>query len=125
VVKKGNREESRFSFSLAVALTVWGEKGCPSHPGAYMGTTVGKTDRIREIVLELAEIEEVDLSETSLFKEDLGLASLTVIEIQAAIEREFNLVIDEQQSVLMVNLAAVREVFAEARRCAAAPHIAG
>ena len=90
-----------------------------------MGTTVGKTDRIREIVLELAEIEEVDLSETSLFKEDLGLASLTVIEIQAAIEREFNLVIDEPQSVLMVNLAAVREVFAEARRCAAASHIAG
>ncbi|MCP2256519.1 acyl carrier protein [Streptoalloteichus tenebrarius] len=82
-------------------------------------TTTGERDRIREIVLELAELEDGELTETDLFVEDLGLESLTLVEIQAAIEREFDVVFEEGQYRRMVSLAALREVFAEVRAAAA------
>lgn len=78
-----------------------------------MSTTDGR-DRLRDIVLERAELEDDVLDETSLFHEDYGLPSITVLEIQAVIELEYDVVISNEQSARMVNLASVREVFAEA-----------
>lgn len=76
-------------------------------------TTASGRDRIREIVLERAELEDDLLDETSLFHEEYGLASITLLEIQAAIELEYDVVISNEQAIRMVNLAGVREVFAE------------
>ncbi|WP_159447816.1 acyl carrier protein [Streptoalloteichus hindustanus] len=76
--------------------------------------TEGKRDRVREIVLELAELDDGALDETSRFVEDCGIDSMTLVEIVAAVEREYALVFEEDQIRRMVNLAALREVFAEA-----------
>lgn len=68
-------------------------------------------DRIRDVVLRMSEIAESDLTETILF-EDLGVDSLTLIEIQAELEREFDIVIGHSELSDMVHLRAVREVVA-------------
>lgn len=70
-------------------------------------------DRVRDIVLELLEIAESELTETGLFK-DLGVDSMTLIEIQAQLEQEFDIVIDNRELSRMVNLRGVREVVAQA-----------
>lgn len=72
-------------------------------------------DRIREIVLERTELDEDELTETSLFQEDHGVTSMTILEIQADIEMEFDVDIDNDHARRLVNLAAVRAVFAEVR----------
>jgi acyl carrier protein len=78
-----------------------------------VSTTAGR-DPIRDIVLDRAELEADVLDETSLFLDDYGLTSMVIVEIQAAIEMEYDIVMTSEQSRRMVNLAAVREVFAEA-----------
>ncbi|MCC3775145.1 acyl carrier protein [Streptomyces sp. UNOB3_S3] len=67
-------------------------------------------DRVRDIVLRLLEAAEPDLTETSLFKEEHGADSLMIIEIQAGLERELDIVIDNAELSNMVHLRAVREV---------------
>jgi acyl carrier protein len=79
----------------------------------------GGPDRIRDIVLDRTELEDDVLDETSRFQEDYGLASITVVEIQAAIEMEYEVEISNEQSLRMVNLAGVRAVFAEVTKLTA------
>lgn len=73
------------------------------------------SDRLREIVLERTELDDDELTETSLFVEEHGVTSMTLLEIQADIEMEFDVDIDNDRARRMVNLAAVRAVFAEVR----------
>ncbi|WP_116248382.1 acyl carrier protein [Nocardiopsis sp. FIRDI 009] len=79
------------------------------------GTTRERRDRIREIVLELSELEDDELDETSLFIDDYGLDSMVQVEIVAAVEREYTLVIDDAKARRMTSLSSVREVVAQAR----------
>nr|WP_157358117.1 acyl carrier protein [Amycolatopsis nigrescens] len=60
------------------------------------------------------------MGETSLFHDDHGLASITLIEIQAAVEAEYGVVVEDEMAARMVSLAAVREVLAEALSAAGA-----
>jgi acyl carrier protein len=76
--------------------------------------TVETSERIKEIVTEILEIEDDDVTETSLFADDHGADSLRAIEILAALEKEFNVVIDQAELSRMVNLQGVHEVVAEA-----------
>jgi acyl carrier protein len=73
-----------------------------------------RMQKIREIVCDILEIEEEDVSETSLFKEDHDADSLRAIEILAGLEKEFNITIDQSELARMVNLKSVYEVVAEA-----------
>lgn len=78
--------------------------------------TVETSERIKEIVTEILEIEDDEVTETSLFADDHGADSLRAIEILAALEKEFNVVIDQAELSRMVNLQGVHEVVAEAMR---------
>lgn len=69
--------------------------------------------KIREIVCEILELEEDEVSADGLFKEDYGADSLRAIEILAALEKQFSIVIDQAELARMVNLRAVYEVIAE------------
>ena len=69
---------------------------------------------IKEIVCDILEIEEDEVTETSLFKEDHDADSLRAIEILAGLERRFGIVIDQSELPRMVNLAGVHAVVAEA-----------
>ncbi|QFU90552.1 acyl carrier protein [Amycolatopsis sp. YIM 10] len=70
--------------------------------------------RVKEIVCEILEIDPAEVTEESLFKEDHDADSLRAIEILAALERNFGIVIDQAELSRMVNLAGVHEVVAEA-----------
>lgn len=70
--------------------------------------------RIKEIVCDVLELDEDEVTETSLFREDHDADSLRAIEILASLEREFGIVIDQAELSRMVNLAGVYEVVGEA-----------
>jgi acyl carrier protein len=69
---------------------------------------------IKGIVCEILEIEPDDLTETSLFAEEHTADSLRAIEILAALEKRFNIVIDQSELARMKNLFGVYEVVADA-----------
>ncbi len=73
-----------------------------------------RTEKIKEIVCEILELEDDEVTATSLFNEDHGADSLRAIEILASLEKEFNVVIDQSELPRMVNLEGVYTVVSEA-----------
>nr|WP_062214411.1 acyl carrier protein [Streptomyces sp. NBRC 109706] len=69
--------------------------------------------KIKEIVLDILELEEEEVTETSLFKEDHSADSLRSIEILAGLEKEFGITIDQAELPRMVHLKGVYEVVSE------------
>ncbi|MBB5803648.1 acyl carrier protein [Saccharothrix ecbatanensis] len=70
--------------------------------------------RIKEIVCDVLELEESEVTDTSLFSEDHDADSLRAIEILASLEKAFGVVIDQSELTRMVNLNGVYEVVTEA-----------
>jgi acyl carrier protein len=68
--------------------------------------------QVRRIVCEILEIEPAEVTPTSLFKEQHGADSLRAIEILAALEREFDITIEQVDLSGMVNLEGVYDVVA-------------
>ncbi|MFI9388701.1 acyl carrier protein [Kutzneria sp. NPDC052558] len=77
-------------------------------------TTDERTAKIKEIVCEILEIEEDEITDTSLFIEDHEADSLRAIEILASLEKAFGIVIEQSELPRMANLNGVYEVTAEA-----------
>ncbi|MGI5403141.1 acyl carrier protein [Streptomyces sp. CA-135486] len=79
-------------------------------------TTVAITEEqaltLRAIVLEVLELEDEELTDTSRFIEDHEADSLLAIEILARIESDLGVVIPQDQLIEMTHLAAVRTVVA-------------
>ncbi|KAK1179548.1 acyl carrier protein [Streptomyces sp. NBS 14/10] len=73
-----------------------------------------RQETIKEIVTDILEIDPEEVTETSLFKEEHDADSLRAIEILAALEKEFNVVIPQAQLSRMINLEGVYEVVSEA-----------
>ncbi|MEC3979487.1 acyl carrier protein [Amycolatopsis sp. H20-H5] len=69
--------------------------------------------RIKEVVCDVLELEQVEVTSTSLFKEDHGADSLLAIEILAGLEKEFKVMIDQTELERMVNLDGVYAVIDE------------
>ncbi|WP_406200616.1 acyl carrier protein [Kitasatospora sp. NBC_01560] len=79
-------------------------------------TTATRDERletIKDIVCDILEIEEDEVTEVSLFKEDHDADSLRAIEILAALEKKFGVVINQSELPRMVNLKGVYEVVSE------------
>ncbi|MEU1013056.1 acyl carrier protein [Streptomyces sp. NPDC088810] len=66
--------------------------------------------KIKEIVCRILEIDPAHLTDTSLFKEEHDADSLRAIEILAALEREFDITIEQDELSRMVNLDGVESV---------------
>ncbi|MET9690273.1 acyl carrier protein [Streptomyces sp. NPDC006514] len=81
-----------------------------------MLTTISDERRaaVKEIVCDILELEEGDVTETSLFIEEHGADSLRAIEILASLEREFGITIEQSELSQMVNLESVYRVVAAA-----------
>ncbi|OPF82737.1 polyketide-8 synthase acyl carrier protein [Streptomyces antioxidans] len=73
-----------------------------------------RRETIKEIVTDILEIDPDEVTETSLFKEEHDADSLRAIEILAALEKTFNIVIDQSELGRMVNLRGVYEVVSDA-----------
>ncbi|KUJ65277.1 polyketide-8 synthase acyl carrier protein [Streptomyces albus subsp. albus] len=75
--------------------------------------TAEQASTIKEIVCEILELEEDEVTDESLFREDHGADSLRAIEILASLEKEFKVTIDQAELSRMVNLKGVYEVLSE------------
>ncbi|MEU9384567.1 acyl carrier protein [Streptomyces sp. NPDC048279] len=80
------------------------------------GLDAARKQEIKEIVCDILEIDEDEVTETSLFKEEHDADSLRAIEILAALERTQKVTIDQAELSRMVNLEGVYAVVAEAAR---------
>jgi len=80
-----------------------------------MTTAINQTkmDELREIAVEVLEIEDDEITETSLFIEDHDADSLRAIEILARIEKRYKVEIPQSELPNMVNLQAVYQVVAQ------------
>ncbi|QKV94280.1 acyl carrier protein [Streptomyces sp. NA02950] len=76
--------------------------------------TTERQAAIKEIVCDILELEEDEVTDTSLFIDDHGADSLRAIEILASLEKEFKITIDQSELSEMVNLEKVYQVVAEA-----------
>ncbi|MDQ1026964.1 acyl carrier protein [Streptomyces umbrinus] len=87
-------------------------------PNANVTTVLdaARKQEIKEIVCDILEIDEDEVTETSLFKEEHDADSLRAIEILAALERTQKVTIDQAELSRMVNLEGVYVVVAEAAR---------
>ncbi|MFE0190351.1 acyl carrier protein [Streptomyces sp. NPDC059008] len=84
----------------------------PSHPAV----TEEQARQLREIVIDVLELEPEELTETSHFVNDHEADSLLAIEILARIEQDLDVEIPQDQLPEMVNLTGVRDVFARNQR---------
>lgn len=69
---------------------------------------------VKEIVCDILELEEDEVTDTSLFIEEHGADSLRAIEILASLEKEFGITIEQSELSQMVNLESVYQVVAAA-----------
>ena len=76
-------------------------------------TLDARYEKIKEIVCEILELEEDEVTPEGRFQEDYGADSLLAIEILALLEKEFKVTIEQAELPRMVNLTAVHEVVAE------------
>ncbi|HEX2132871.1 MAG TPA: acyl carrier protein [Actinophytocola sp.] len=72
-----------------------------------------KMDELRDIAVEVLEIEDDEITPTSMFIEDHDADSLRAIEILARIEKKYKIDIPQAELPNMVNLSAVYEVVAK------------
>jgi acyl carrier protein len=70
----------------------------------------GRYEAIRDIVVEVLEIDAGELTESSLFREDHEADSLRAIEIMSRLEKEFDIEIPQNELAKMTNLHNVYEV---------------
>ncbi|MEU8872268.1 acyl carrier protein [Streptomyces javensis] len=73
-----------------------------------------RRDDIKEIVCDILEIDPEELTDSDLLKEDHDADSLRAIEILAALEKTFEISIDQAEMSRMVNLDGIYAVVAEA-----------
>lgn len=70
--------------------------------------------RIKAVACRLLGVEEDQVDETTLFKDELDATSMKLIELLAALEIEYDVEIDESALDRMVNLKGVYDVLDEA-----------
>ncbi|QWF78771.1 acyl carrier protein [Amycolatopsis sp. CA-230715] len=72
-----------------------------------------RMDRIREIVAEHLELEVADLDDDSNFIDVYSADSLALMDVLAALEREWGIEIDQSQFARIVDVRSAYEVVAE------------
>ncbi len=80
-----------------------------------MSTAIDRSrmEELKEIAVEVLEIEDDELTDTSLFIDDHEADSLRAIEILARIEKKYKVDIPQSELPKMVNLREVYNVVAQ------------
>ncbi|MFK0023099.1 acyl carrier protein [Streptomyces sp. NPDC090798] len=71
--------------------------------------------RVREIICDILELEEDELTLTGRLREDYGADSMNAVEIQSHIEVEFDIEIAREDLKRMVDLKTVLELLDTAK----------
>ncbi|MGJ0628363.1 acyl carrier protein [Xenorhabdus bovienii] len=69
--------------------------------------------KIKKIVAEILEMNSCELSDNAIFTKEYGADSITVIEILAAIESEFEIKLPENFADKMISLNSIYTVMQE------------
>ncbi|HOY47554.1 MAG TPA: acyl carrier protein [Alphaproteobacteria bacterium] len=73
-------------------------------------------DRVKKIVADKLGVEEAKVKETSAFVNDLGADSLDVVEFVMEVEKEFNIVIPDEDAGKMATVGdAVKYIESHAK----------
>ncbi|WP_411137964.1 acyl carrier protein [Streptomyces sp. C10] len=75
--------------------------------------------RIKELVCSILELDAADVTDDSLFQAELGADSLSLLEVQAVVEQEHNVSLEDLDLSDMTNLAALYAAVTDARGLAA------
>ncbi|WP_042431784.1 acyl carrier protein [Streptacidiphilus anmyonensis] len=78
--------------------------------------TADEKQQIKDIVCDILELEEDEITEESLFVEEHDADSMRLIEILSSLELNLKVTIEQSELARMVNLAGVYEVVAESAR---------
>jgi acyl carrier protein len=78
-----------------------------------LDTLESRSAAIKELVCDILELEDGEVTETSLFKEDHDADSLRAIEILATLEKTFQIRIPQEELPKMVNLQGVYSVVSQ------------
>ncbi|WP_406168241.1 acyl carrier protein [Streptomyces sp. NBC_00996] len=78
--------------------------------------TVDDRQQIKKIVCDILELEEGEITETSLFVEEHDADSMRLIEILSSLELNMKVTLEQADMARMVNLAGVYEVVSESNR---------
>ncbi|MFB6891039.1 acyl carrier protein [Kitasatospora sp. NPDC056327] len=78
------------------------------------GSREDRKAQIKDTVCRILELDPEQLTDTSLFKEEHDADSLRAIEILAALERQFDITIEQDELARMVNLDGVESVVDQA-----------
>jgi acyl carrier protein len=91
-----------------VELPVWLERRESEGDGPRMQET--RLAQVKRIVCETLELDEAEVSDDSNFKDTYDVDSMQLIEIVAALEKEYSLVIRQADIERMVSLRGVYDV---------------
>jgi acyl carrier protein len=69
---------------------------------------------VKSITCETLELDPDEVTDTSLFREEHGSDSLGAIEVLAAVERRYGVIIDQGEMPNMINIEAVYAIVAKA-----------
>ncbi|MDX3537351.1 acyl carrier protein [Streptomyces sp. MB09-01] len=78
--------------------------------------TADDRQQIKTIVCDILELEEDEITETSLFVEEHDADSMRLIEILSSLELNLKVTLEQAHMARMVNLAGVYEVVSESNR---------
>ncbi|NGO71892.1 acyl carrier protein [Streptomyces sp. SB3404] len=70
--------------------------------------------KVREILVNSLDLEGEELTMDGLFVEDYGADSLGAIEVLSALEKTFDVTIEQEEMQRMVNLATVLDILSRA-----------
>ncbi|MBQ5445996.1 MAG: acyl carrier protein [Lachnospiraceae bacterium] len=64
-------------------------------------------EKVKEIIVETANLNEADVKPESKLKDDLGLDSLDAMELNMALEEKFDLTISDEE---LINFITVQDI---------------
>lgn len=76
-------------------------------------TVSDRMHRIKEIVCRHLELDADDVTETSSFREDHEADSLSLMDVLAALEKEYGVEINDEAFAQMVDLRSTYQVVAQ------------
>ena len=74
-------------------------------------TMVGVEAKVKEVLLEILDIEEDDIVPTARLNDDLNAASIDLVDIIAALENTFDVDVDEAQVMKLQTVQDIIDIF--------------
>lgn len=75
------------------------------------GTPVGVEAKVKEVLLEILDIDEEEIVPTARFSDDLKATSIDIVEIVTALQNAFDVDVDEAQVMKLLTVQDAVDFF--------------